>query len=155
MGIFGKSPDVKPSDPPPARPAASLGAPPSGMPAAAPRAGSGAPCVIGAKTVVKGEISGEEDILIDGSVEGHVRVGRDLRVGPGGNVKATLEAQSITVSGEVTGDCIAQSRVEIQASGRVTGNIRAPKIIIAEGAMFKGTSDMSPRRDERKDRAVS
>jgi cytoskeletal protein CcmA (bactofilin family) len=155
MGIFGKSSDVKPSDAPPTRPAAPpSSAPAAGLPAQAPRPSSSV-CVIGAKTLVKGEISGEEDVLIEGSVEGHVKVQREVRVGPGGVVKATLEAQSITVSGEVSGDCIAQSRVEIQASGRVTGNIRAPKIIIAEGAMFKGTSDMSPRRDERKDKAAS
>lgn len=155
MGIFGKSSDVKPSDVAPTRPAAPPSTPAAGPPAQAPRPSSGSVCVIGAKTLVKGEISGEEDVLIEGSVEGHVRVQREVRVGPGGVVKATLEAQSITVSGEVSGDCIAQSRVEIQASGRVTGNIRAPKIIIAEGAMFKGTSDMSPRRDERKDKAAS
>ncbi len=155
MGIFGKSPDVKPSDAVPARPAAQQSAAPASAPAQAPRPGTSSVCVIGAKTLVKGEISGEEDVLIEGTVEGQVRVQREVRVGPGGVVKATLEAQSITVSGEVSGDCIAQTRVEIQASGRVTGNIRAPKIIIAEGAMFKGTSDMSPRRDERKDKAAS
>ena len=52
------------------------------------------------------------------------------------------------VSGEVVGDCGAGIRVEIQATGRVTGNIRAPKIVIAEGAMFKGNSDMSGRKDK-------
>jgi cytoskeletal protein CcmA (bactofilin family) len=104
--------------------------------------------VIGAKTTIKGEITGDEDVLVEGTVEGQVRITRDLRVGQGGLVKASLEAQSIVVSGEVVGDLTAASRVEIQASGRVTGNIRAPKIVIAEGAMFKGNSDMSGRKDK-------
>jgi cytoskeletal protein CcmA (bactofilin family) len=92
--------------------------------------------VIGAKTTIKGEITGDEDLVIEGNVEGQIRITRDLRVAPGGVLKATVEAQSLTVSGEVVGDCQAQTRVEIQATGRLTGNIRAPKIVIAEGAMF-------------------
>jgi cytoskeletal protein CcmA (bactofilin family) len=103
--------------------------------------------VIGSKTTIKGEISGDEDVLVEGTVEGQVRIARDLRVGPGGVVRATVEAQSVVISGEMIGDCSAVSRVEIQATGRLTGNIRAPKVIIAEGALFKGNSDMSGRRD--------
>jgi cytoskeletal protein CcmA (bactofilin family) len=112
--------------------------------------------VIGPRTVVKGEVTGDEDVLVEGTVEGEIKIARDLRVGQGGTVRATISAQSVVVSGEVVGDCYAENRVEIQASGRVTGNIRAPKIVIAEGAMFKGNSDMSGRKDERKDKmAVS
>jgi cytoskeletal protein CcmA (bactofilin family) len=110
-------------------------------------------CVIGAKTSLKGEISGDEDVVVEGSVEGEIRITRDLRVGAGGVVKATVSAQSLIVSGEVVGDCEAMTRVEIQSTGRLTGNIRAPKIVIAEGAMFRGNSDMSSRsKDERKDK---
>jgi glucokinase len=50
----------------------------------------------------------------------------------------------------INGDCEATNRIEIQATGRLVGNIRAPKIVIAEGAMFRGNSDMSGRRDERR-----
>jgi cytoskeletal protein CcmA (bactofilin family) len=107
--------------------------------------------VIGAKTTVKGEISGDEDLLIEGNVEGQIRITRDLRVAPGAMLKATVEAQSVSVSGEIVGDCQATGRVEIQATGRLTGNIRAPKIVIAEGAMFRGNSDMTGRKEERKD----
>jgi cytoskeletal protein CcmA (bactofilin family) len=110
--------------------------------------------VIGPRTVVKGEITGDEDVLVEGTVEGEIKIARDLRVGQGGTVRATISAQSVVVSGEVVGDCHAENRVEIQASGRVTGNIRAPKIVIAEGAMFKGNSDMSGRKDERKDKVA-
>jgi cytoskeletal protein CcmA (bactofilin family) len=153
MGIFGKPPDTKAPDVTPGTP--KPGAAPSPAPHAPPGARGGA-CVIGPRTVVKGEVTGDEDILVEGILEGEVKISRDLRVGQGGTVRATISAQSIVVSGEVVGDCHAENRVEIQASGRVTGNIRAPKIVIAEGAMFKGNSDMSGRKDERKDKlAVS
>jgi cytoskeletal protein CcmA (bactofilin family) len=166
MGIFGKPPDSKPGDPvsppvrpvvhapspsPPPSPSPSPSAPPA--PALAPRAGTAA-CVVGANTIFKGEISGDEDVLVEGTVEGQIRVTRDLRVGPAGKVKATIAAQSVIVSGEIIGDCEAATRVEIHATGRLTGNIRAPRIVVAEGAMFRGNSDMSNRKDERKDKVA-
>lgn len=150
MSIFGKPPD--PSKPPepvaPGRPAPPP--PPSSAPGAPP-ARSATTCIIGAKTTIKGEITGDEDLVIEGNVEGQIRITRDLRVAPGGVLKATVEAQSVNVSGEVVGDCQATTRVEIQSTGRLTGNIRAPKIVIAEGAMFRGNSDMTGRKEERKD----
>jgi cytoskeletal protein CcmA (bactofilin family) len=142
MGIFGKQETT-----PPAR-ATSPAAPPAGAKAkaaAGPAAvSSGSACVVGAKTVLKGDITGEEDVLVEGTVEGSIRIGRDLKVGPGGCVKASVSAQSIVVAGEVIGDCQATQRVHIEATGRLTGNIRAPRVIIVEGATFKGNSDMSP-----------
>jgi cytoskeletal protein CcmA (bactofilin family) len=156
MGIFGKGPEGKPADTA-ATPRADHPRPvPAAGPAPAPPQrshGTGQACVIGAKTTFKGEISGDEDVLVEGSVEGEIRITRDLRVGSGGVVKATVAAQSLIVSGEVVGDCECMTRVEIQSTGRLTGNIRAPKIVIAEGAMFRGNSDMSSRgKDERKDK---
>jgi len=112
-------------------------------------------CLIGAKTVIKGEVTGDEDVIVEGVIEGQVRISKDLRVSPGGTVRATVEAQSVVVSGEVVGDCAATQRVEIQSSGKLTGNIRAPRIVIAEGALFKGNSDMSGRKDDRKDKAAA
>jgi cytoskeletal protein CcmA (bactofilin family) len=154
MGIFGK--DQKPAETP--RPLTSTPAAPP--PAAAPAsAGSGfrspapAPtaavstCVIGPKTHIKGEVTGEENVVVDGHVEGSIRISRDLTVGPGGTVKATVNAQSIVVAGELLGDCHASQRVHIEATGRLTGNIRSPRVVIVEGATFRGNSDMSPRKD--------
>jgi cytoskeletal protein CcmA (bactofilin family) len=154
MGIFGKPPEQKPSAPPsPSAPApAAHHAPPAASAPAAARAGT---CLIGPKTMIKGDVTGDEDVTVEGTIEGQVRISRDLRVAPGGTVRATVEAQSVVVSGEVIGDCAASQRVEIQASGRLTGNIRAPRIVIAEGAVFKGNSDMSPRKDDRKDKAAA
>ena len=89
-------------------------------------------------------------ILVEGLVEGTVRITGPLRVGPGGVVKATVSAQSVVVAGEVVGDCHATERVEIEAGGKLTGDIRAPRVVIVEGATFRGNSDMSPRRDGEK-----
>jgi cytoskeletal protein CcmA (bactofilin family) len=158
MGIFGK-PENKPAEPqssapPPPRPAAPAPAP-AHAPATAASAGpvrtvSPTLCVLGANTTIKGEILGDEDVVIEGTVEGQIRIGRELRVGQGGKVRATVSAASVVVSGELQGDCEAQTRVEIQATGRLIGNIRAPKIVIAEGAVFRGNSDMSGRKDDRR-----
>jgi len=147
MGIFGK-PDAKPADTTP-RPASPAPAPAPAAPArtAAPAPVATSACVIGAKTQFKGEITGTETVLVDGLVEGTVRITGDLRIGRGGTVKATVSAQSVAVAGELVGDCHAAQRVEIEASGRLTGNIRAPRVVIVEGATFRGNSDMSPRAD--------
>jgi cytoskeletal protein CcmA (bactofilin family) len=144
MGLFGKT-DSKPGVAPPRS-----AAPPPASAAPPPKPPAGAACVIGAKTLVKGEISGTETVVVEGSVEGTVRLTGELRVAAGGSVKATVSAQSILVAGEVVGDCHATQRVEIEASGRLTGNIRSPRVVIVEGATFRGNSDMSPRRDGEK-----
>jgi cytoskeletal protein CcmA (bactofilin family) len=107
--------------------------------------------VIGPKAVFKGELLGDDDVLVEGLVEGAVRISRELRVAPGGRVRATVSAQSVVVSGEITGDCTATARIEIQATGQLTGDIRAPRIVVAEGASFKGRSETSgrdPKRDK-------
>ena len=147
MSLFGKPTDAKAPEPPPSRPSPSA-APPIARP-------TSSSCVIGPKTKIMGEISGDEDVLVEGQVEGEIRISRDLRVGAGGVVKAKVSAQSIIVSGEVVGDCEANGRVELQSTGKLTGNIRAPKIVIAEGAMFRGNSDMSGKKDERKEKVVA
>ncbi len=145
MSLFGKSADAKRPEPQTMRlktaaPGAALAPPP--VRPEVPVKGS-ALCVIGAKTTVKGDILGDEDVQVEGTVEGLIRISRDVRIGPSGVVRATVEAVSIVISGEVVGDCCATGRVEIQATGRLTGNVRAPRIVIAEGAMFRGSSDMS------------
>ncbi len=146
MGIFGKT-ESKPAQeaPRPGIPPAAKA--PAKAPTRSPAPSATTDCVIGPKTVVKGDITGDENVLVEGTVEGTIRISRDLRVGPGGRVKATVNAQSVVVAGEITGDCQAAQRVHIEATGRLTGNIRAPRVVIVEGATFKGNSDMSPPRD--------
>jgi cytoskeletal protein CcmA (bactofilin family) len=102
-------------------------------------------CVIGPRVQLKGELSGSEPVVVEGSVEGSVRLTAELRVAPGGSVKAEVSAHTLVVAGEVIGNCQATEKVVIEASGRLTGNIKAPRIVITEGASFRGTSDMSPR----------
>ncbi|MBN2370899.1 MAG: polymer-forming cytoskeletal protein [Vicinamibacteria bacterium] len=146
MSLFGKPVESK-------SPATSAAPRPTTMAPAIPSSGqsarssaSSSACVVGAKTTVKGDLLGDEDVVIDGHVEGQIHISRDLRIGQSGSVKATVEAQSVVISGELIGDCTATNRIEIQASGKLTGNIRAPKIVIAEGAVFRGNSEMSTRR---------
>ena len=153
MGIFGK-PEGKPPEPPAPR-AAAVPVPAAAVSAPVTQSTVRTMCVIGPKTTIKGEVTGDEDVLVEGTVDGQIRITRDLRVGAGGVVKATVEAQSVVVSGEFIGDCRASHRVEIQATGRLTGNISAPRVVIAEGATFKGNSDMSSRRDERRDKLAA
>jgi len=144
MGIFGK--DQKPAETPrPHSPAPAAAPAPAPAPRSAPAAVT--TCVIGPKTRIKGELTGEENVIVEGHVEGSIRISRDLTVGTGGVVKATVSAQSIVVAGELVGDCQATQRVQIETTGRLTGNIRAPRVVIVEGATFRGNSDMSPRKD--------
>jgi cytoskeletal protein CcmA (bactofilin family) len=146
MGIFGK--DQKPAETPRSSTPAPT-PPPAPAPAhrAAPAPAPASTCLIGPKTRVKGELTGDENVVVEGQVEGAIRISRDLTVGPGGSVKATVSAQSIVVAGELLGDCQAAQKVQIEATGRLTGNIRSPRVVIVEGATFRGNSDMSPRKE--------
>src|SRR5262245_39801880 len=153
MGIFGKN-DSRPPEPPPTRPVTPVlhaAAAPAAHPApvAAPAVHRGGPCVIGSKVQLKGELHGAEAVVVEGTVEGSIRLTAELRVAPGGTVKADVSANTVVVAGEVVGDCHATERVVLESNGRLTGNIRAPRIVIAEGGMFGGTSDMSARAGDK------
>ena len=98
---------------------------------------------IGPSIQIKGELQGDEDLTIDGRIEGKIDLREhNLTIGPNGKIKADLFAKTILIAGEVTGNAHAAERVEIAPSGRLTGNISAPRITIADGAHFKGTVDM-------------
>jgi cytoskeletal protein CcmA (bactofilin family) len=146
MGIFGK--DQKPAETPrPLNPAPATAPVPAPAPRTAQAPAPVTTCVIGPKTRIKGELTGEENVIVEGHVEGSIHVSRDLTVGTGGTVKATVNAQSIVVAGELVGDCQATQKVQVEATGRLSGNIRAPRVVIVEGATFRGNSDMSPRKE--------
>jgi cytoskeletal protein CcmA (bactofilin family) len=98
--------------------------------------------VIGPNVRIQGELSGDEDIVIEGRVEGKISVSKFLRVGQAAQVNAEVKAHSVVIAGKVVGNVVAVERVEILPSGSLEGNIRAPKIVIAEGAQFKGSVDM-------------
>jgi cytoskeletal protein CcmA (bactofilin family) len=102
---------------------------------------------IGKSIVIKGEVSGSEDLTIEGQVEGKIEL-RDhiLSVGSSGRVQAHIVAKAIVVHGQVTGNLTAAEKVDIRENGAVEGDIIAPRVAIADGAKFRGSVDM--RRDE-------
>ncbi len=98
--------------------------------------------VIGGSIVIDGEISGEEDLVIQGTVKGRIVLKENVFVEQSGVVEADIETNNIEVSGQVTGNIVATDKVEITAGGRTIGDIKAPRILIADGAIFKGNVDM-------------
>lgn len=100
------------------------------------------PCIIGKNITIRGNLSGGEDLVVEGRVEGTVNLSNHLTVESSGIVEADLDVEDLTVNGTVHGDIRASRSVAINASARVVGNIRAPRIIIEDGARFKGRVEM-------------
>jgi cytoskeletal protein CcmA (bactofilin family) len=98
---------------------------------------------IGKSVVIKGELSGSEDLTIEGHVEGRIEL-RDnvLTIGPNGKIRAEVFAKSVIVLGEVAGNVTASEKVDIRDKGSVDGDIVSPRVAIAEGAHFRGSVDM-------------
>src|SRR5262245_58975859 len=110
-------------------------------------AGEGRPVVsIGKSVVMKGELSGSEDLAVDGTVEGTIEL-RDnvLIIGPNGRVKAQVFAKAVIVSGTVHGDITASERIDIREEGSVDGNSVSPRVAIADGAHFRGSVDIQKK----------
>ena len=98
---------------------------------------------IGKSVVIKGELSGSEDLTIEGHVEGKIEL-RDhvLTIGPNGKIRASVFAKAVIVVGEVVGNITSTEKVEIRDNGSVDGDIISPRVAIAEGAHFRGSVDM-------------
>ena len=95
---------------------------------------------IGQSIVFKGELTGDEDLEIDGQVEGNVNLkNHQLTIGANGNLKAEVTAKNIVVIGRVTGNLVAAERIEVQATGIVDGDVRAPRLNVQEGAVLNGS----------------
>lgn len=102
--------------------------------------------VIGPKITIKGELTGEEDLLIQGTVEGTIDLkGNQLIIGAQGTVRANLMAKIIIIEGTVEGDLIGQERIEIKASSNVKGNLIADRVTLEDGAQFRGSIDMDSK----------
>jgi cytoskeletal protein CcmA (bactofilin family) len=102
---------------------------------------------IGQSLFIKGEVSGSEDLTVDGRVEGRIDLkDHNLTIGPNGKVHADVHAKNITIVGEVTGNVVADEKVDLTDSGRLVGDIRAPRISVSDGAQFKGSVDMMQQR---------
>ena len=98
---------------------------------------------IGKSVVVKGELSGSEDLVVDGEVEGSIALrGQSLTIGPNGRVRANIEARNVILHGRVDGDIHASDRVELRKSASLSGDITTARISIEDGAFFKGTIDI-------------
>lgn len=147
--MWKRDESVKPTTPPPpAAPAAPApAAPAAAAPAAQPK--DARPQIerdkvnIGKSVVIKGELSGSEDLTIEGHCEGRIEL-RDnvLTIGPNGKIRAEVFAKSVIVLGEVTGNVTASEKVDIRDNGSVDGDIISPRVAIAEGAHFRGSVDM-------------
>lgn len=102
--------------------------------------------MIGSTISIKGDLSGEEDLLIEGRVEGKIELRRhSVTVGKNGHVKADIYGKSINIEGEVQGNLYGEEQLVLRQSSTVRGNIISPRVTLEDGANFKGSIDMSPK----------
>ena len=98
---------------------------------------------IGKSITIKGDLTGNEDLVIDGNIEGRIDLpNNQLTIGPEGKIKADIHAKSAVVVGHVSGNVTATDRIEVQASGIVDGDVRAPRLVVQEGAVLNGAVEM-------------
>ena len=104
---------------------------------------------IGKSVVIKGELSGSEDLYLDGEVEGSIEL-RDhsLTIGPNGHVRANINAKEVIVQGKVEGNITGTDRVELRKSAVQVGDIATQRIVIEDGAYFKGGIDIRKDKDK-------
>lgn len=106
--------------------------------------------VIGPKIMFKGELTGEEDLLIQGTVEGSIDLkGNHLTIGNQGIIKANVAARTITVEGRVEGDIVASEHIAIKSASHVKGNLKAERVTLEDGAKFRGSIDMDMDTDSK------
>jgi cytoskeletal protein CcmA (bactofilin family) len=98
---------------------------------------------IGQSVYIKGELTGNEDLTIEGKVDGKITLkDHHLTIGANGRIMAEIHAKTVLVVGEVVGNVIADDKVEVASNGSMKGDIIAPRVVLADGARFKGTVDM-------------
>ena len=98
---------------------------------------------IGKSVVIKGELSGSEDLYVDGNVEGKIELrNHSLTIGPNGNVKADISAKSVVIQGKLDGNVNASERVDLRKSAVMAGDVTTARIAIEEGAFLKGKVDV-------------
>jgi len=107
------------------------------------RADRGDVAHIGSSVVIKGELSGSEDLYLDGEVEGSIDLqNNNLVIGPNGKVRANVFAKDVTIHGKVDGTVTGSTRVELKKSAVLNGDINTHRIVIEDGAFFKGAIDI-------------
>ncbi len=98
--------------------------------------------VIGAGIIIEGEVTTDEDVVVQGTIRGKLHAKDGVTVDAGAVVEADVQAGPIRVSGQVTGNLTSTDRVDLMNGARVVGNVKATRITIADGAQFKGNVDM-------------
>jgi cytoskeletal protein CcmA (bactofilin family) len=132
-----KQPSSQPSEPTMAPKAPSMSAPPS--------AGSTAVAMIGRGISIVGDVSAETDLRIEGLVQGQgIQSSRNVEIGESGQVAADITACVVKIGGEVKGDITGSEKVIITKTGRVQGNVVAPRVVIEDGSLFRGSIEMNP-----------
>ncbi len=145
MSMFDKRKDNEPASEP-----SSFGAPAESKNQWMPENTARGTAMIGKTITIKGDISGEENLVIEGTVNGTVSLkGNDLTVGQSGRVTANLAANVVRIDGEVKGDIVGVEKVVVTKTGKVQGNIVGPRVTLEDGAKFKGSIDMDPSSAER------
>jgi cytoskeletal protein CcmA (bactofilin family) len=106
---------------------------------------------IGKSVLIKGELSGSEDLYLDGEVEGSIDLREhSLVIGPNGRIRASIAARELVLHGKVEGDVHATERVELKKSSTLMGDVSTQRIVIEDGAFFKGAIDIPKNNDVRK-----
>jgi cytoskeletal protein CcmA (bactofilin family) len=114
---------------------------PPGRKQAPPR--SGASAVIGSSITIKGDVSGDEDLVVHGNVQGTISLAKhNVTIGPSGKVKADIRGKMVIIEGEVDGDLKAQEQIILRNTARVEGSISAPRVALEDGAVFRGGIEM-------------
>lgn len=127
--------------PPPAGAAGAAATRAEGVSMATERPGDRA--IIGPSITIRGDVTGDEDLVIQGRVEGKVDLAQhNVTVGVNGRIKANVLGRTVTVEGELEGDLHAEEQIVIRKSAKVRGNVAAPRVTIEDGATFQGSIDM-------------
>lgn len=98
--------------------------------------------MIGPGITIRGKVTGEEDLDVEGRIEGSIRLTENLKVAESAVIEAEIEARNVDVSGKIRGNITAAERVDIAADAVVVGDITTPRLHIADGARFKGRVEM-------------
>lgn len=98
--------------------------------------------MIGPGTTIRGKITGEEDLDVEGRIEGSIRLSENLKLAESAVVEAEIEARNVDISGKVSGNITASETVDISADAVVVGDITTPRLHIADGARYKGKVSM-------------
>jgi len=107
---------------------------------------------VGKSVLFKGDLTSSEDLTIDGRLEGTIQLREHhLTIGPDANIRADIIARSVTILGAVTGTITASDKVDISQTGSLEGNIVAPRLAMADGAVMRGRVDMPARKADASD----